>query len=405
MIEKIIGETIVPDLVALGWTDQIGWLVKPWTKRIEVGEGQFKDLIYPVATNVINADCEVQEYGLNVLTTDKGYSSLILIETEGDMVATTAENIPQRRALNIEQDFIIKVWFNGDFGRTHIAEMDIIKAFFKKVYRQQSITWGLNGGTDSAYNIYVNKLKVNFLREISGNPFEEYDFGKDQAQLHGNYRAIGLVFKMTGLIFPNCVPAYPELGEECDNATNVFTVAAVAEDSTVCIGDDIVINGSVVGGVGTPSYQWQIKVGDEWQDIEDSTDIILTYNTEGSESPTDIFRLKITKLGISYYSASVTITILALPNGIIDAELNTITNRNNTRITYQGTAPEINDLTFQWQWLDDITWTNLAPHDPAYWILVIGGDYPVGFNSFRCITTNSNGCSITSNVEIIEITA
>jgi len=220
MIEKIIGATIVPDIQALTWADQIGYMVKPWTKSVETKDG-FKDIVYPVAEFVTTEDCQVQDYGLNVLTIDKGYTSLILISAEGDMTSTIAENIPQRRAVNIEQDIKITVWMNNHQGATHIAKAELMKALFNVKYEQVAIQWPYISTADTDYDIFVNTLNVRFLREINGTPFSEYTFSKDQALFHQKYTAFAFVFKLTGLVFPNCAPAYPTLeADGCETPTN-----------------------------------------------------------------------------------------------------------------------------------------------------------------------------------------
>lgn len=219
MIEKIIGATIVPDIQALAWADQIGWMVKPWTKSVETKDG-FKEIVYPVAEFVTTEDCQVQDYGLNVLTIDKGYTSLILISAEGDMTSEIATNIPQRRAVNIEQDIKITVWMNNHQGATHIAKAELMKALFNATYRQVAIQWPYISTADTDYDIFVNKLTVSFLREVNGNPFSEYTFSKDQAQFHQKYSAFAFIFKLTGLVFPNCAPAYPTLeADGCETPT------------------------------------------------------------------------------------------------------------------------------------------------------------------------------------------
>ena len=225
MIEKIIGATIVPDIQALAWADQIGYMVKPWTKSVETKDG-FKDIVYPVAEFVTTEDCQVQDYGLNVLTTDKGYTSLILISAEGDMTSEIATNIPQRRAVNIEQDIKITVWMNNHKGATHIAKAELMKALFNIKYEQVAIQWPYIGAADTDYDIFVNTLRVRFVREINGTPFNEYTFSKDQAQFHNNYSAFGFVFKLSGLIFPNCLPAYPTLDVDACETISANPVTA-----------------------------------------------------------------------------------------------------------------------------------------------------------------------------------
>jgi len=219
MIEKIIGATIVPDIQALAWADQIGYMVKPWTKSVETKDG-FTDIVYPVAEFVTTEDCQVQDYGLNVLTTDKGYTSLILISAEGDMTSEIAPNIPQRRAVNIEQDIKITVWMNNHQGATHIAKAELMKALFNIKYEQVAIQWPYIGAADTDYDIFVNTLRVRFVREINGTPFNEYTFSKDQALFNQKYTAFAFVFKLTGLVFPNCAPAYPTLeADGCETPT------------------------------------------------------------------------------------------------------------------------------------------------------------------------------------------
>ena len=219
MIEKIIGATIVPDIQALAWADQIGYMVKPWTKRVETKDG-FTDIVYPVAEFVTTEDCQVQDYGLNVLTTDKGYTSLILISAEGDMTSEIATNIPQRRAVNIEQDIKITVWMNNHQGSTAIAKAELMKTLFNAIYHQVEIEWPYIGAAQAGYEIYVNKLNVRFVREVNGTPFSEYTFSKDQALFNQKYTAFAFVFKLTGLVFPNCAPSYPTLDADgCETPT------------------------------------------------------------------------------------------------------------------------------------------------------------------------------------------
>jgi len=220
MIEKIIGATIVPDIQALAWADQIGYMVKPWTKRVETKDG-FTDIVYPVAEFVTTEDCQVQDYGLNVLTTDKGYTSLILISAEGDMTSEIAPNIPQRRAVNIEQDIKITVWMNNPQGTAHIAKSELMKILFHTSYSQVAVQWPYIGAADTDYDIFINKLNVRFVREVNGTPFSEYTLSKDQALFHQKYTAFAFVFKLTGLVFPNCAPAYPTLeADGCETPTN-----------------------------------------------------------------------------------------------------------------------------------------------------------------------------------------
>ena len=220
MIERIIGATIVPAIQALTWADQIGYLVKPWTKSVETKDG-FKDIVYPVARYVTTEDCQVQDYGLNVLTTDKGYTSLILISAVGDMTSVIADNIAQRRGINIEQDIKISVWINNHQGSTHTAKGELMRTLYNAVYRQVEIEWPDIGAAQAGYEMYVNKLKVSFVSESNGSPFNEYTFSKDQAQFNNNYSAFEMVFKLTGLVFPLCLPEYPELEADlCETPTN-----------------------------------------------------------------------------------------------------------------------------------------------------------------------------------------
>jgi|GEM_PF-4805838 len=225
MIEQIIGTVVVPLLESLTWADQIGWMVTPYTKRVEVRDGQFADKIIPVAKNVTIDGCATDYNGLNVMTTDKSYASLMLISAEGDMSSTAAENIPKRRAINIEQDFSVNVWMNDHQGMTHVAKAEVIKTLFNIMIKQQAISWTVLGVTDADFNIYVNKMKIRFVREIEGNPFAEYSFADDQAQFINQYAAFGLVFKLTALVFPDCFPASPVLNHSaCDAPIATYVV-------------------------------------------------------------------------------------------------------------------------------------------------------------------------------------
>jgi hypothetical protein len=217
---------------------------------------------------------------LNVLTTDKGYTSLILISAEGDMTSTIAENIPQRRGRNIEQDIKVTVWMNNHQGATHIAKAELMRVLRRAIYRQVEIPWPYIGSPQTGYEMYVNKLTVSFVREINGTPFNEYTFSKDQALFNQKYSAFAFVFKMTGLVFPECLPEYPELDADlCETPTNtpspevdpgatpgVYTptITIVSGVDTVTAtdalysrsGNNVTVNGTFtlqISGVGVPA--------------------------------------------------------------------------------------------------------------------------------------------------------
>jgi hypothetical protein len=270
MIEKIIGATIVPDIDDLTWPDQIGWMVKPWTKRIEVGEGQFKDKIAPVAEFVTNTDCTVNDFGLHILNTDKSYANMILISAEGDMAVTPAENIPRRKALNIEQDIKIAVWLQNHHGGTHLAKGELIKLLWNKIYRQVKVQWPYTTAADSDYDMFINKMKLSFVRELIENPFSEYSFSEDQAQFNYNYSAFGFIFKINALVFPNCFPTYNQIPQECD-VMIVPVAVTITGQATITTGELSILSHTLTGGCGDHTLQWQKYVGGEWVNITGAT--------------------------------------------------------------------------------------------------------------------------------------
>lgn len=213
MIEKIVGATIVPSLQAFTWADQIGWMAIPWTDRIEIGDKEWKDVIYPAALNVTEAGCKEAAPNLKLLGADANYRSVVLIEQEGDMTSSIAANIPRRRALNIEQDIALHVWLNDHQDTTHIVKAQVIKEFYRKIYKQVKVQWP-SSAPDADYNLFINKLRVTFVREIQ-DPFSDYDFAKEKNVFHGKYAAFGMILHLSGLIFPNCAPAYPDLEHGC----------------------------------------------------------------------------------------------------------------------------------------------------------------------------------------------
>lgn len=217
MTDLIIGQVVVPILQELSWTDQIAWMVTSWTKQIQTGDKEFKDLTIPVAKYVTVEGCTDIAANLKAVMTDRNYDSLIMIQSESDMSSEIASNIAGRRAINIEQDFSINVWLNDAHGAAHIAESEILKAFYRATFKNQAVNWYNGDNTDAAYDLYINKLRITYVRTIDGNPFKDFSFANDQAQFHNRYSCFGMVFKMTGLIFPNCGPAYPELERDnCD---------------------------------------------------------------------------------------------------------------------------------------------------------------------------------------------
>lgn len=406
MIEKIIGATIVPDLQALDLADQIGWLVKPWTKRVQTGDGQFSDLIIPVAANVTNESCEVQDYGLNVLTTDKSMDILIHISADGDMISETNENIPQRKAINIEQDIRISVWMNQHQGRAHLLKAAIMKAFFKAQYNHQAITWTVNGTTDPAYNLYLNKLKVRFVREMVTNPFEQYTFARDQAQHANNYASFGMVFKLTGIVFPDCAPAYPDIPvDECGVVDNTFTVTIVEQDGKegVCIGGELVLEGTVTGGIGVATYQWYELIDDVWTEIEGATSVNYSHETQDPEGDRS-YQLWVTKLGETVVSNILPIHFAELPNAYLSATPSTIdTNGSSTLLAEVIGGYGYNN--HQWQYFTEGDWQDIeGATDIEY--MVDGSQYGVGEHLFRVhVIQGSDTCEVFSTLISLPITA
>lgn len=407
MIEKIIGATIVPDIQALGWADQIGWVVKPWTKRIETGEGQFSDIVIPVASNAISEACDIQDYGMHVLTTDKSMDILIHIGREGDMASEVAPNIAQRRALNIEQDIQISVWMNNHQGRQHLLKAALMKAFFNAEYSQQSITWTINGVTDSAYTLYLNKLKVKFIRELSNNPFSQYSFANDQAQFNHNYAAFGLVFNLQALVFPACFPVYPDLADmDCDvDFNNAFTVViAENENNTdLCIGGELLLEGVVTGGIGTTAYQWQKLVGATWTNIPGETAINFDETIIAPER-TESYRLRVTKLGVIVYSNTLVIDYHIQPElstSIDDSTISLIQTATISSEVIGGSGGN----NYQWQYFDDGDWANIVGATGSE-LTVLGSDYGIGSHLFRLhVIQASSTCDVYGNAETITISA
>ena len=222
MLEPLIGATVAADLdTGLSLSNPlIAYLVKPYTRRAEIGEGQFKDIIYPVAANVLTAveDCEVQAGGLYNVAPHKGITHLIHISQESDISAEVSDQIPQRRGTNIDVEISVNVWMSDHQGTIHLMKSNIIKLLNNTVWRQKHVDWFEGDTADPDNFIYINKLKCTFVRDIVTNPFGKYDFGNDQALQNQNYAAFGLVFRLTGLIMYACVPDYPRLtSDECGN--------------------------------------------------------------------------------------------------------------------------------------------------------------------------------------------
>lgn len=269
MLEPLIGATVAADLDAgLSLNNPlIAYLVKPYTRRIEVGEGQFKDIIYPVAPNVLTElnDCEVQAGGLyNVLP--HRYSHLIHISQESDISAEVSPQIPQRRGTNIDVEISVNVWMSDHQGTIHLLKANIIKLLNNTVWRQTEVEWG-----DAANSIYINKLKCTFVRDIVSNPFGKYDFGNDQALQNQNYASFGLVFRLTGLIMYGCTPEYPENStDEC--GTPITQVAAtISGQATISTSEISIISSTITGGCGDHTFQWQRNVTGVWTNITGAT--------------------------------------------------------------------------------------------------------------------------------------
>ena len=310
MLEPLIGATVAPAIdTCASWSHPlIAYLVKPYTRRIEVGEGQFKDVIYPVASNVLTAveDCEVQAGGLYNVAPHKGITHLIHISQESDISAEVSDQIPQRRGTNIDVEISVNVWIADHQNTIHLAKANIIKILNNAIWRQTEVEWG-----DAANSIFINKLKCRFVRDIITNPFGKYDFGNDQALQNQNYAAFGLVFRLTGLIMYACVPDYPTISSDACGVPITQVAVTITGQATITTGEISIISSTVTGGCGDHTFQWQKYVAGVWTNITGATSsgYVLSGATYGVGAHQVRLHLIHANSMCSGYSNTLTVTV------------------------------------------------------------------------------------------------
>jgi hypothetical protein len=405
MIEQIVGASIVPILQDLTWADKIAWMAVPWTRQgIDIDGIRSQDQTFPAAYNVLPLPCEWAgdtNTGMKYIMPDANFRSLILISAEGDNNGGIATNIAMRKGVNIDQDIMISVWMNDHQRTTHIAKAQIIQALYRLIVKNLSVPYYQEGTANDAHTLHINKIKVSYQREINGNPFDEYSFSNNQPLFHNTYSSFGMVFKITGLVFPMCFPEYPTLDHSCPVD---FTVTATAEFDNVCTGGQVTLTGEIDGVSAPIAYQWQKLNGATWEDVDDATSIEYeTIALTGIEGTIHTYRLKATKAGFVNYSDPVVITVNDDPSIFITTADNSILVSQSTDIIGESIGG-LGANTYQWQYLDGAVWEDIDGATEIA-ITIEGSTYGAGSHSFRLMVNQSApGCSGNSTPLIITIT-
>ena len=178
-------------------------------------------------------------------------------------------------------------------------------------------------------------------------------------------------------------------------ADPVVTVAA--DDSTLCVGGNIILTSTVSGGSGATTYQWQFNDGSGWSDI-------LGANSAGYSAPalspdTIQYRLAITQgEGCDVISDILTIRILPDPVVTVTA-IDSVICDGATATLEASISGGTGSATYQWQ-INDLGWQNIPGATAATYVT---DPLTVGTHSFRVVVTQGEGCSANSPAVVITV--
>ena len=284
--------------------------------------------------------------------------------------------------------------------------MEIIREWHGQSYKQIQIPVIVAGV--QAETIYINKMVSRLVSEMEHTPeavFGKWTFSKDQALFMNDYGFFGLVFNVSGLMIKDCVPSFPvELKDECGvSEGNDFTVTIAEQDGydNVCIGGQFVLESTVTGGFGTPTYQWQILVDETWTDIDGATDATYEETTTG-DSRIENYRLNVTKMEATEVSNQVAIQMYDQLFAFISTADANITILQSTTIT-SDIAGGTGESMYQWQLFVGEDFIDIAGETTTT-LNVSGAEYGEGEYLFRLnVTQDGASCTSTSNQQVIII--
>ena len=186
----------------------------------------------------------------------------------------------------------------------------------------------------------------------------------------------------------------------CDFNSSEVTVTVLpdaivdieAVEIEFCAGGIANFTSTVIGGSGTPTYQWQRLLAGGWTSISGANS--ATYTSPSLAIGTYTYRLLVDQdAGCSSISDTVVITVVDDPTIIVtvdDADICENGTATLTAIVVGGSGVPA----YQWQRLEQTGW-QIIPGATAESYST--GALPIGTYNYRVRVTQGSGCSVTSS--------
>ncbi|HJW29258.1 MAG TPA: hypothetical protein VJ508_08385, partial [Saprospiraceae bacterium] len=169
------------------------------------------------------------------------------------------------------------------------------------------------------------------------------------------------------------------------------------DDNTICSGGSALLTASVPGFTGL-SYQWQQLVGSTWTNVGTNQS---TYSTGALLAGSYTYRVIVTSSSTcSVVSANSVVTVVADPTVSVSANPLSICVGGTSTLTATvsgGTGP----TTYQWQFNNAGTWTNVGTNQNTYTTPVLS---TTGTYTYRALITQDAGCAVQSadvNISVV----
>ena len=299
-----------------------------------------------------------------VITSDKGGTATT------DTVTLTVQAVPIDTVTIVNQPSDTTAYIGGEFSFVTVADTDDETATL-------SYQWQID--VDSTWT------------DISG-------------ATHATY--VGTAPETTGTADYRCVVTSTGGGTATsDTATltvvqrDTITITAQPTTTSGYVGDTITLSVTAVSDNpnATLSYQWQVKDGATYDDISGATS--STYTVPTSTAGTERYRVIVSsdKGGTDVTSNYADVTIRTSDIVTISADPQSTSGYVDDVITLSVTASSDDvsaTLSYQWQYLDNSTWTNISGATNSTYT---ADTTTAGTTSYRVVVTSSLGGTATSN--------
>ena len=204
--------------------------------------------------------------------------------------------------------------------------------------------------------------------------------------------------------------------EEPDGGTEVLKILAERNAAQeVYQGADVSLTFGkydLLTNISNLAYQWQEKTGGEYSDIstgnyegvQTSTLVIpnLLENDEITEPRELVYRLKITREGMSVYSADFNVKVSPVSAPVISEQTEQIKAKIGETVTIEVVASGLPDVSYQW-YKGDTPLTdgeNIKGANEAALTVTVAAE--TDFGEYHCVVKNIAGETVSANINILK---